>query len=57
MRRDLQLLPEIKGPVKSIKQLLMADLEADGVIRNNIPFSSRRRNTGAQAAQSARNLS
>ena len=39
----LTLLPEITGPVKSIKQLLLQDLEADGVIRRNIPFSTRRK--------------
>ena len=37
---NLTLLPEIKGPIKSVRMLLMQDLEADGVIKRNIPFSS-----------------
>ena len=41
--KKLTLLPEINGPVKSIKQLLLQDLEADGVIKRNIPFSTTRR--------------
>lgn len=42
----LTLLPEIKGPIKSTRQLLMQDLEADGIVRRNIPFSSRRSKPG-----------
>ena len=42
-QKKLGLLPEIKGPVKSIKQLLLQDLEADGVIKSRIPFSTRKR--------------
>ena len=40
--KNLTLLPEINGPIKSVRKLLMQDLEADGVIRRNIPYSSRR---------------
>lgn len=36
------MLPEIKGPIKSVRMLLMQDLEADGVIKRNIPFSQSR---------------
>ena len=38
--QNLTMLPEIKGPIKSVRKLLMQDLEADGVIKRNIPFSS-----------------
>ena len=40
--KNLTLLPEINGPIKSVRKLLMQDLEADGVIKRNIPYSSRR---------------
>lgn len=43
MDTNLTLLPEIKGPIKSVRKLLMQDLEADGVIKRNIPFSGSRR--------------
>ncbi len=50
--RNLTLLPEIKGPIKSVRKLLMQDLEADGVIKRNIPFSSRRRHEGMSPSPS-----
>ena len=39
---NLTLLPDIKGPVKTVRQLLMQDLEADGVIKRHVPFSKKR---------------
>ena len=45
LEANLTMLPEIKGPIKSVRMLLMQDLEADGVIRRNIPYSSARRDT------------
>lgn len=38
-----QMLPEIRGAIKNVKQLVKLDLEADGVRKVNIPFSSFRR--------------
>ena len=43
LETNLTMLPEIKGPIKSVRMLLMKDLEADGVIRRNIPYSSAKR--------------
>ena len=39
---NLNMLPEITGKVKNIKQLLMKDLEADGVVERSVPHSHRR---------------
>ena len=39
---NYNMLPEIKGKVKNIKQLLMKDLEADGVVDRSVPHSHRR---------------
>ena len=55
-RKELNLLPEIRGPIKSIKQLLMADLKADGVLKNRIPFSYRRRQTGRGDSEASPDL-
>ena len=43
LETNLTMLPEIKGPIKSVRMLLMKDLEADGVIRRNVPYSSSKR--------------
>jgi hypothetical protein len=37
------MLPEIRGAIKNVKQLVKLDLEADGVRKVNIPFSSFKR--------------
>ena len=46
--QKITLLPEIKGQVRSIKQLLLQDLEADGIVKRNIPFSTSRRKASVQ---------
>lgn len=43
--KSSQMLPEIRGQIKNVKQLLQRDLEVDGVRQVNIPYSHRRRHT------------
>lgn len=54
-QKELTMLPEIKGRIKNVKQLLMDDLIADGVFKRKVPFSSSRWRNNTQV-YSARQL-
>jgi hypothetical protein len=54
-----QMLPDIKGVIKNVKQLVKQDLIEDGIRKPNIPFSSFRQrhfSTQAESKYTSQNL-